>query len=158
MPKAAQDLPDAAALASESGVDLEVCQCAGCGLVQLSSDPVPYYREVIRAAAVSDVIRRSKTKQFAGFIEAHALRGKRILEVGCGRGEFLSLVNINLGYHRLVAYLGGKLMLDGVWKGTGVYNVEQLDPDPFMKQIGHWGLPWQETFLDDAFLKKNQLD
>ena len=92
MPKAAQDLPDAAALASESGVDLEVCQCAGCGLVQLSSDPVPYYREVIRAAAVSDVIRRSKTKQFAGFIEAHALRGKRILEVGCGRGEFLSLL------------------------------------------------------------------
>jgi len=92
MPKAAQDLPDAAALASESGVDLEVCQCAGCGLVQLSNDPVPYYREVIRAAAVSDMIRRAKTKQFANFIEEHALRGKRILEVGCGRGEFLSLL------------------------------------------------------------------
>ncbi len=56
------------------------------------------------------------------------------------------------------AMLGGKLMLDGVWKGAGVYNVEQLDPDPFMQQIGHWGLPWQETFLDDAFLKKHQLD
>ena len=54
MPKAAQKFPDEAALTGETGVDLEVCQCTGCGLVQLSNDPVPYYREVIRATAVSD--------------------------------------------------------------------------------------------------------
>lgn len=92
MPKAAQKFPDAAALAGEAGVDLEVCQCVRCGLVQLSNEPVPYYREVIRAAAVSEVIRQFKTRQFADFIETHALRGKKILEVGCGRGEFLSLL------------------------------------------------------------------
>lgn len=56
------------------------------------------------------------------------------------------------------AMLGGKLMLEGKWKGAGVFNVEQLDPDPFMKEIGKWGLPWQETFLDEAFLKKNGLE
>ena len=50
MPQAAQFLPDADALANERGVALEVRQCSGCGLVQLSNDPVPYYREVIRAA------------------------------------------------------------------------------------------------------------
>lgn len=92
MPKAAQNFPDAAALAGETGVDLEVCQCANCGLVQLSNEPVPYYREVIRAAAVSDVIQQAKTQQFAQFIATHALHGKKILEVGCGRGEFLSLL------------------------------------------------------------------
>ena len=56
------------------------------------------------------------------------------------------------------AMLGGKLMLEGKWKGAGVFNIEQLDPDPFMKEIGTWGLPWQETFLDEAFLKKNGLE
>lgn len=56
------------------------------------------------------------------------------------------------------AMLGGKLMLEGVWKGAGVFNVEQLNPDPFMQEVGKWGLPWQETYLDEAFLKKTGLD
>ena len=92
MPRAAQDLPDATSLAHATGVDLEVFQCAACGLVQLASEPVPYYREVIRAAAVSDVIRRAKSEQLARFIDEHDLYGKRIVEVGCGRGEFLLLL------------------------------------------------------------------
>ena len=92
MPKAAQHFPDGPALASESGVDLEVCQCSACGLVQLSSEPVPYFREVIRAAAISEVLQEAKTRQFAEFIEQYSLNGKKIIEFGCGRGEFLSLL------------------------------------------------------------------
>lgn len=92
MPKAAQHFPDAAALEQEKGVDLEICQCMGCGLVQLNNDPVPYYREVIRAAAVSEVIKDSKTQQFADFLRKHALHGRKIIEIGCGGGEFLSLL------------------------------------------------------------------
>lgn len=93
MPKAAQNFPDAAALTYETGVDLEVCQCAGCGLVQLCNEPVPYYREVIRAAAVSDVVKDFKTRQFADFLRKYSLYGRKVLEVGCGRGEFLSLLS-----------------------------------------------------------------
>lgn len=92
MPKAAQNFPDAASLADETGTDLTVCQCSGCGLVQLNNTPVPYYKEVIRAAAVSTVIRDFKTKQFADFIKKYSLQGKKIIEIGCGRGEFLSLL------------------------------------------------------------------
>ncbi|MDO5581900.1 MAG: saccharopine dehydrogenase family protein [Planctomycetia bacterium] len=44
------------------------------------------------------------------------------------------------------AALGAKLILTGAWSGKGVYNVEQFDPDPFMNEIGDWGLPWEETF------------
>lgn len=40
------------------------------------------------------------------------------------------------------AMLGAKLMLDGTWNCRGVYNVEQLDPCPFMSQLGHYGLPY----------------
>jgi len=93
MPKAAQNFPTAADLVREEGVDLDVCQCAGCGLVQLNNEPVPYYREVIRAAAVSDVIRKSKTRQLSDFLQKYSLHGRKVLEIGCGRGEFLSILS-----------------------------------------------------------------
>ncbi len=43
------------------------------------------------------------------------------------------------------AMLGAKMLLEGKWKKPGVWNVEQFDPDPFMAEIGRWGLPWVET-------------
>ncbi|MCE8013299.1 saccharopine dehydrogenase family protein [Halomonas daqingensis] len=46
------------------------------------------------------------------------------------------------------AVTGAMLMLEGIWKGAGVFNVEQLDPDPFMARIGDMGLPWQMVELD----------
>lgn len=92
MPGAAQFLPDAEALASDQGVDLEVCQCSGCGLVQLSNDPVPYYQEVIRAAAFSEEMKDFRRRQFAGFTQKFSLQGKKLIEIGCGRGEYLSIM------------------------------------------------------------------
>jgi len=44
------------------------------------------------------------------------------------------------------AALGAKMILSGQWNGKGVFNMEQFDPDPFMQEIGDWGLPWIETF------------
>lgn len=42
--------------------------------------------------------------------------------------------------------LGGAMLLTGKWKGEGVFNMEQFDPDPFMAEIGKWGLPFHEIF------------
>ncbi|MDR0704856.1 MAG: saccharopine dehydrogenase family protein [Planctomycetaceae bacterium] len=42
------------------------------------------------------------------------------------------------------AVLGAKMILTGQWNGCGVFNMEQFDPDPFMNEIGSWGLPWIE--------------
>jgi len=92
MPKAAQFLPDAGTLKSDKGVDLEVCQCSGCGLVQLSNDPVPYCREVIRAAAISEEMKDFRRKQFGSFVKKFSLKGKKVIEIGCGRGEYLSIM------------------------------------------------------------------
>jgi saccharopine dehydrogenase (NAD+, L-lysine-forming) len=44
------------------------------------------------------------------------------------------------------AMIGAKLLLEGLWKKPGVYNVEEFDPDPFMDQLNKQGLPWQEDF------------
>ena len=43
------------------------------------------------------------------------------------------------------AMLGAKMMLTGKWNKPGVHNVEEFDPDPFMEEIGKYGLPWNET-------------
>ncbi len=42
------------------------------------------------------------------------------------------------------AMIGARLMLNGTWRGEGVFNIEQLDPDPFMEQLNLCGLPWTE--------------
>lgn len=40
------------------------------------------------------------------------------------------------------AMIGAKMMLTGKWTGQGVFNMEQLDPDPFMAALNEHGLPW----------------
>ena len=92
MPKAAQFLPDAKSLKSDKGVDLGIYQCSGCGLVQLNSGPVPYYRQVIRAAGVSEEMKDFRRRQFGNFVRRFLLKEKKVIEIGCGGGEYLSIM------------------------------------------------------------------
>ncbi len=46
------------------------------------------------------------------------------------------------------AMIGAKMMLTGKWRGKGVFNMEQLDPDPFMEDLNRYGLPWTLATLD----------
>ena len=46
------------------------------------------------------------------------------------------------------AMIGAKMLLTGKWKGPGVFNIEQFDPDPFMADLTRYGLPWTEVFLE----------
>lgn len=45
------------------------------------------------------------------------------------------------------AMIGALLMLTRVWRGRGVFNVEQFDPMPFMEALPRYGLPWKEKAL-----------
>ncbi|ACL06336.1 Saccharopine dehydrogenase [Desulfatibacillum aliphaticivorans] len=45
------------------------------------------------------------------------------------------------------AMIGAMLMVTGVWRGEGVFNMEQFDPSPFMEKLNIHGLPWTEKFL-----------
>ncbi|MBI4351704.1 MAG: methyltransferase domain-containing protein [Elusimicrobia bacterium] len=92
MPAQAQYLPARRGLARGKGAYLDVFQCSGCGLVQLGGGPVPYYREVIRAAAFSPEMEAFRRKQFSSFVRKYGLKGKKIVELGCGRGEYLRLM------------------------------------------------------------------
>ncbi len=50
--------------------------------------------------------------------------------------------------------IGAKMMLDGQWLEPGVWNMEQLDPDPFMEAMNRYGLPWKTIELDAFSLNK----
>ena len=44
------------------------------------------------------------------------------------------------------AMIGAMMLMTGTWKGPGVFNMEEFDPDPFMDALNKWGLPWKEDF------------
>ena len=46
------------------------------------------------------------------------------------------------------AMIGAHLVADGTWTREGVWNMEQLDPDPFMEKLSQYGLPWKVVELD----------
>lgn len=44
------------------------------------------------------------------------------------------------------AMCGAMMFMKGLWKKPGVFNVEEFDPDPFLKALSENGLPWKEFF------------
>jgi len=44
------------------------------------------------------------------------------------------------------------MFMTGQWKKAGVFNVEEFDPDPFLKALTKNGLPWKEFFDTDLEL------
>ena len=92
MPAAAQNFPTEETLADDHGIDLELRQCSCCGVIQLTNPPVPYFRDVIRAAGCSPEMREFRMKQFSEWINEFQLQNAKILEVGCGKGEYLEIM------------------------------------------------------------------
>ena len=45
------------------------------------------------------------------------------------------------------AMIGAQMILRGLWRNSGVWNMEQYDPDPFMEELMKHGLPWKVTEL-----------
>ncbi len=41
------------------------------------------------------------------------------------------------------AMIGAMMIVKGIWKKPGVYNMEEFNPDPFMDALNKWGLPWK---------------
>ncbi len=50
------------------------------------------------------------------------------------------------------AMTGAYMFMTNQWSGAGVFNVEEFDPDPFMKKVAESGLPWHEIVNQDLEL------
>src|SRR3989344_8569843 len=93
MPMISQHLPDLESIKDDKGIDLKIYQCSGCGMAQLNNEPVSYYKEVIRAVAFSPEMKEFRIKQFNDFTRKYSLEGKKVIEIGCGRGEYMSIMS-----------------------------------------------------------------
>ena len=94
MPASAQNIPDESELKDDHPITLELCQCPECGLVQFDCEPVDYYRDVIRAGGGTKTMTDLRHEEYArllSFMQEYGIKGRNIVEVGCGRGEFLRM-------------------------------------------------------------------
>ncbi len=89
MPAKSQDLPTEETIKDDKPVDFNLCQCSGCGLVQFDCEPVPYYLDSTRAGERCEALINLRREQYTHLIETYNLKGKRIIEIGAGKGGFL---------------------------------------------------------------------
>jgi SAM-dependent methyltransferase len=76
--------------AADRPIDLQVWRCSACGFVQI--DPVfteTYYDEYIMTVTHSAQMRTYQETQARDFVERFGLSGRRVVEVGCGDGNYL---------------------------------------------------------------------
>ena len=84
----------AAALCAPRG-DLELSLCRGCGLIVNSAFDeafVDYSGGYEDTQAFSPRFRRFAYDLAAGLVARHELRGRKVLEIGCGKGDFLEIL------------------------------------------------------------------
>lgn len=91
MPSSAQNFPDLNEIKDDFSIQLDLYQCRSCGLVQFDCEPVDYYKKVIRAGGETSTMINLRLHQYNNFVKKFNLSGKKVLEVGCGRGEFLKV-------------------------------------------------------------------
>lgn len=94
MPSSAQKIPCKNELKWDKPITLSMCQCAECGLVQLDTEPVDYYKDVIRAGGGTTTMEKLRQEEYTRLLNTmkeKGIEGHNIIEVGCGRGEFLNM-------------------------------------------------------------------
>jgi len=52
------------------------------------------------------------------------------------------------------AVAGAKMVLNGQWIGKGVFNVEELPSEPFLKEVAKQGLPWNVENYEPVSLQE----
>jgi SAM-dependent methyltransferase len=86
--------------------DMDLCGCAACSFVwnaAFDENAVDYSAGYEATQTYSGTYRAFMQAQAARFIESFALTGGRIIEIGCGHGEFLAAVcemggNVGIGF------------------------------------------------------------
>lgn len=92
MPEGAQSMPTEDELAADKGLELPLCRCDKCGLVQFDCEPVDYYRDAIRVVGLSDTMKELRRADYRLLIDKYGMGGKKWYECGCGNGDFLKVL------------------------------------------------------------------
>jgi len=96
-PKAAQFFLESPAEVGDESIVLNIVECNSCSLVQVTNEPVSYYRDVITAASLNEASKKNLIKEWDQIIQDHGLVKGKVLEVGSGKGDFLEVLQ-RLGF------------------------------------------------------------
>lgn len=130
MPGSAQDIPTKEEVPNDHDIELKLMQCSHCGLVQFPCEPVPYYKKVIRAGGGTTTMVNLRNTQYQELLNTFDLKGKKILEVGCGKGEFLK-----------------------IWKGYDVHAVGIEYDQELVDRANREGMEVYKAYADDESTK-----
>ena len=92
MPCGAQAMPSQEDLSEDRGIDLALCRCPSCGLVQFDCEPVSYYRDAIRVVGLSETMKELRRADYRHLIGHYGMARKKWLECGCSNGDFLKVL------------------------------------------------------------------
>ena len=92
VPKAAQWMPAAHQLTNDHPMELRICQCKNCSLVQLDNAPVSYYKDVITTHSLNKHARAALKSELLKFISLLPKQKLTALEIGCGQGGYLPIL------------------------------------------------------------------
>ncbi len=90
-PPSAQGFYDNEAEARVS-ITLSLFECGSCGVVYHNSSPVPYYKDVVRAASYSPEMMQFRERQFIDILTQYSLSNENILEIGAGTGDYVNVL------------------------------------------------------------------
>ena len=114
MPGVSQNLPTSENLEQDVPIDLNLCQCSGCGLVQFDCEPVSYYKDSTRAGERCEALIALRQNQYKHLIETYHLQKKKILEVGAGKGGSFAYPARLIDPNTMLQCVFNSLVEDGV--------------------------------------------
>ena len=129
MPAVSQNLPTQDDLSQDKPIELRIRQCSGCGLVQFDCEPVAYYRDSTRAGERCDSLTKLRKMQYKHLIETYHLQGKKILEVGAGKGGFLKTLKEMTEYQIREYGIENNPDFVKIARETEGVNVQQGNPE-----------------------------
>ena len=71
-------------------IRLDVRRCEGCGFIQLTQElDATFYDEYVMTVSHAATMQNFQSQQARTFVERFALANRRVIEVGCGDGNYL---------------------------------------------------------------------
>ena len=89
VPQGVQFFPPTPEVDPDTGQPMHIFQCVRCNLVQTRTAPVVYQSGTTSATSYSQSMMQFRREQVVDFVDAYGLKGKTILDVGCGDGHLL---------------------------------------------------------------------
>ena len=91
VPSSAQAFNKSQKFSLDNSCTFKAITCKNCQTTQSILKPINDYSYVFRSSDISKELQRFRLKQIKSFISDYQLNGKKVIEIGCGNGENLSL-------------------------------------------------------------------